>query len=121
MSNRPRPGSVLAEISGVSISESLAAEAKGASPAVKAALIEVLATRRATDELPAFVAATVDDNAQVRSAAMAALGQIGRPQEIAAMCRACSRLSKGGERDAAEKNVRWFACESKMKISVQTR
>jgi hypothetical protein len=83
----------------------LAAEAKNSAPAVKAALIEVLATRRAVSELPAFVLATVDDNAQVRSAAMNALGQIGRPEQIAEMLPGVLKAEKGGERDAAEKNV----------------
>jgi HEAT repeat protein len=95
----------LTQLRGPSVSETLASEAKAAAPAVKAALIEVLATRRATDELPAFVAATLDDNAQVRGAAMAALGQIGRPEQIAAMLPGVLKAQKGGERDAAEKNV----------------
>ena len=73
--------------------------------AVKAALIDVLATRRASDEMPAFLAAAVDDNAQVRSAAMAALGQLGRPAQIAPMLPGVLKAQKGGERDAAERNV----------------
>jgi hypothetical protein len=83
----------------------LAAQAAGAAPAVKVALIDVLATRRARDVLPAFVAATVDDNAQVRSAAMAALGQIGLPGQIAEMIPGVLKAERGGERDAAERNV----------------
>jgi hypothetical protein len=97
--------SSLAQIRGETVSYTLAAESKAAAPAVKAALIDVLATRRATDELPAFVAATVDDNAQVRGAAMTALGQIGRPEQIAAMLPGVLKAEKGAERDAAEKNV----------------
>ncbi|HWC90357.1 MAG TPA: HEAT repeat domain-containing protein, partial [Pirellulales bacterium] len=54
----------LTQIRGETITKALAAELKSASPDVKAALIEVLATRRATEELPTFVAATVDTNAQ---------------------------------------------------------
>ncbi|HEX3655550.1 MAG TPA: HEAT repeat domain-containing protein [Pirellulales bacterium] len=95
----------LTQIRGETITQSLAAELKSASPDVKAALIEVLATRRATEELPTFVAATVDDNAQVRGAAMAALGQIGQPGQIAAMLPGVLKAKKGAERDAAEKNV----------------
>jgi hypothetical protein len=73
--------------------------------AVKAAILEVLATRRASGEMPAFLAATVDDSPQVRSSAMAALGQIGRPAQIAAMLPGVLKAQKGGERDAAERNV----------------
>ena len=51
------------------------------------------------------MAATVDDNADVRRAAMAALGQIGRPEQIAQMLPGVLKAEKGGERDEAEKNV----------------
>src|SRR5207253_3188535 len=54
---------------------------------------------------PAFIAAAVDDNAQVRGAAMAALGQIGQPEQLAAMLPGVLKAGKGGERDNAEKNV----------------
>jgi hypothetical protein len=101
--------SSLSRVRGGTISAALAKEAGAAAPAVKVALIEVLATRRARDVLPAFVAATVDDNAQVRSAAMAALGQLGRPEQIAEMIPGVLKAEKGGERDAAERNVA-FVC-----------
>ena len=73
--------------------------------AVKAALIEVLATRRAMDQLPAFIAASTDDDPVVRSAAMSALGQIGKPEQLAEMLPGVLKAEKGAERDAAEKNV----------------
>ncbi|HEY5316075.1 MAG TPA: HEAT repeat domain-containing protein [Pirellulales bacterium] len=95
----------LTQIRGEAVTKTLAAELKSASPAVKAALIEVLATRRASEELPTFVAATVDDDAQVRGAAMAALGQIGQPGQLTAMLPGVLKARKGAERDAAEKNV----------------
>jgi len=90
---------------GTIIPKELASALPSATPAVKAALIDVLATRRATGELPALVAATVDDDAQVRSAAMAALGQIGRPAQIAPMLPGVLKAQNGGERDSAERNV----------------
>ncbi len=95
----------LAQLRGDQISKLLAADAKSADPNLKAALIGVLATRRATSETPAFLIASVDDNAQVRSAAMAALGQIGEPDLIAAMLPGVLKAARGGERDNAEKNV----------------
>ena len=70
----------------IPINKNLVAEMKSASAgAVKATLIDILATRRAGDELPTLVAATLDDNEQVRRAAMSALGQIGRPEQIAGL------------------------------------
>jgi HEAT repeat protein len=95
----------LVQLRGEAISRGLATETKSAPPGVKASLIEILAARRASSELPAFVAATVDDNGQVRSAAMAALGQIGRPEQIAQILPGVLKAQRGGERDAAERNV----------------
>lgn len=97
--------SSLTQLRGDDVTKALATEAKSASPGVKAAIIEVLAARRASSELPAFVVASVDGNAQVRSAAMAALGQLGGAEQIAAMLPGVLAAEKGGERDNAEKNV----------------
>lgn len=94
----------LVELSGDTVSKALAAELKTAG-AAKAQLIDILATRRAIGELPAFVAATVDDNAGVRSAAFNALGQLGRPDQIAPMLPGVLKAQAGGERDNAERNV----------------
>ena len=95
----------LAQMAGDAINKALAAELKSSAPGVKSALIEILATRRATDTLPALVAATVDDNAQVRGAAMSALGQIGRAEQVAPMLPGVLKAQPGGERDNAERNV----------------
>ncbi|MBS0204597.1 MAG: HEAT repeat domain-containing protein [Planctomycetes bacterium] len=95
----------LVQMSGDTVNKSLAAELKTATPHVKNALIDVLSTRRATDESPALVAATVDDAAQVRSAAMSALGQIGSPDQISALLPGVLKAQKGGERDHAERSV----------------
>jgi HEAT repeat protein len=95
----------LTQIRGDTINKSLTSEMKSSPPNVKAALIEILATRRASDELPALLVATVDDSAQVRSAAMSALGQIGRPEHIAQMLPGVLKAQKGGERDNAERNI----------------
>lgn len=97
--------SSLARLRGAEVSSSLAADLGSASPAVKASLIEVLAARRAKDALAAIVAASTSDNAQVRGAAMNALGQMAGPKQVAAMLPGVLKAQKGGERDAAEKNV----------------
>jgi HEAT repeat protein len=95
----------LTQISGAKINKSLAAAYQSAPSKAKSALIDVLATRRAADELPVFVAATTDENVWVRRAGMAALAQIGRPEQIAQMLPGVLKAEKGGERDDAEKSV----------------
>jgi HEAT repeat protein len=98
----------LVQIAGSAITKTLAAETKAAAPQVKTALIEVLATRRAGDESSAFISASVDENSQVRSAAMSAIGQLGRPEQLAALLPGILKAQKGGERDNAERNVAMF-------------
>jgi HEAT repeat protein len=100
----------LIEIRGDGIDKALAADLLSESSTAKGALLEVLATRRASDQSPVFLAAIVDENARVRRAAMAALGQIGRPEQIAPMLAGVLKARKGYERDAAEKNVA-LVCE----------
>jgi HEAT repeat protein len=95
----------LSRTRGDGVSRSLVAMLPGAAPNVKALLIEVLATRRAKDAITAFVDTAIDDNPQVRTAAMNALGRIGSSDHIGAMLPGVLKASKGGERDAAEKNV----------------
>jgi HEAT repeat protein len=95
----------LNQMSGDSINKSLAAAYQSAPVKAKSALIEVLATRRAADELPIFVTAATDDNVWVRRAGMSALAQIGRPEQIAQMLPGILKAEKGGERDDAEKSV----------------
>ncbi len=95
----------LSRIRGDGVPSSLANMLNTTNSTVKASLIEVLATRRAKDSITAFVNAAIDDNPQVRGAAMDALGQLGSSDHIAAMLPGVLKASKGGERDAAEKNV----------------
>ncbi len=85
--------------------KAIAADSKTASPQLRAKLIEVLATRRATGELDAIIAATMDDDGGVRTAAMNALGQIGTPDRLAAMLPGVLKADRGRERDNAERNV----------------
>jgi HEAT repeat protein len=95
----------LVQLGGDAISSSLAAESRNASPSVRTALIDVLATRRASEVSSIFIDASIDENAQVRAAAMAALGQIGQPEQIGAMLPGVLKAQKGGERDNAERQV----------------
>lgn len=95
----------LRRLGGDAVVKRLANDAKTADAGTKAALIEVLAARRATDEMPIFLAAGTDDDARVRAAALNALGHFAGPEQLAAMIPAVLKAQKGGERDAAEKNV----------------
>lgn len=95
----------MAYLTGDTINKIIATESKSATPHVRSSLFEVLATRRASDELPTLVAAVTDENGQVRSAAMSALGQLGKAEQIAPMLPGVLKASKGGERDNAERNV----------------
>ena len=88
-----------------SVVKTLAADSKSAPPQLRGKLIEVLAIRRATSQLDAVLAATLDGDAGVRTAAMNALGQIGKPDQVAAMLPGVLKASRGGERDNAERNV----------------
>ena len=88
-----------------SVTKTVADQSKAAAPSVRRQLIEVLATRRATDQLPAIIAATTDEDASVRTAAMNALGQIGKPEQLAEMLPGVLKAARGGERDSAERNV----------------
>jgi HEAT repeat protein len=90
---------------GASMNQAVAAELQSASPTAKAGLIDVLATRRAADQLPVIAAATVDNEASVRRAAMRALGQIGSPEQIPQMLTGVLKAQKGFEREQAEKAV----------------
>lgn len=87
------------------VDKTLAADAKTADAPTRAALVELLAARRSTSEMPAFIAASTDDDARVRGAAMTALGQLAGPEQITAMIPAVLKAQKGGERDAAERSV----------------
>jgi HEAT repeat protein len=95
----------LTQIRGETTNTALATKLPLVSPEIKSVLIEVLAARRASDALPAFLVASCDDNAQVRTASMAALGQLGGADELAAMLPGILKAEGGGERDAAEKSV----------------
>jgi HEAT repeat protein len=95
----------LIEIPVETVNQAVAADLLTASPTAHGALIEVLATRRARGQFPALLAASVDENARVRRAAMAALGQLGTPEQIAQMLPGVLKARKGFERDEAEKNV----------------
>jgi HEAT repeat protein len=95
----------LIEMPGDAVNAALAADFLSESSSAKSALLDVLAVRRAGDQASLFLTAIVDENARVRRAAMAALGQIGRPEQIAPMLAGVLKARKGYDRDEAEKSV----------------
>lgn len=95
----------LVQLSGPTIDAALGKQLEAAAPNVRAGLIDVLAMRRAATEAPRLIAAARDDDAQVRTAAMNALGQIGRAEHVADLLPGVLKATRGGERDQAERNV----------------
>lgn len=92
-------------LSGDTVSKTIADDWKSAPSAVKTSLIEILAARRAAAAIPTFLAASIDDNPAVRTAAMNALGDLGRPEQLPQMLAAVLKAKPGAERDNAERNV----------------
>ena len=95
----------LVQLKGESVSAKLGTEASKVAPGTKVILLDVLATRRARDQWQVLVAAALDDNGGVRSAAMGALGRIGQPAQLSEMLPGVLKAERGGERDAAERNI----------------
>jgi len=99
----------LVRLRGESVPAGLVAAMRQAPAPIRVRLIEILAARRARDQLPALVAAAVDDDPQVRTAAMTALGQIGGPDQIPGMVQGVLKAETSRERAAAEKAI-MFVC-----------
>ena len=78
-------------------------------PQIRVELLGVLAARRAVDAVPGILAAAEDADAEVRMAAMAALGQLAGPEHVADMLKGVLKAEPGPEREAAEKAV-MFVC-----------
>jgi len=75
---------------------------KASDPAARAALIGVLAARRAGDQMPTILAALGDRDASVRTAAAAALGVVGGAKEVAVLAKMLKAAKDRSERQAAE-------------------
>jgi len=71
--------------------------------AAKPALLGVLASRRAAEEMPAILLCADDAAADVRSAAVAALGELGDGKQIAALVRVLQKPQSLEERPGKEK------------------
>ena len=80
------------------------------SPKLKVALIEILTSRRALKNLPTLMVYAVRNDAKVRAAAMAALGELGDATHVSGMVRGILKAKPGKERANAEKQV-MFVCK----------
>jgi HEAT repeat protein len=99
----------LVRLRGEDVNAAIAAAMKGAKPEIRAELVNVLALRRATQCLPQILDAGGDTDAGVRSAAVAALGQLAGPAQIPGMLKIVLNAEEGLPREAAEKAV-MFVC-----------
>jgi len=95
----------LVRLEGPDTPAAIAAAMKQAAPASRVALLEILAARRALETIPDILAAAIDDDPAVRTAAMSALGQLAGPQHVPGMVQGVLKAQKGPEREAAEKAV----------------
>jgi HEAT repeat protein len=95
----------LVRVNGDAASRAIVATLATAKPAVRTELLAILAARRATFAAAEILAATLDDNAAVRTAAMAALAQLAKPEHVPAMLRGVLNAAPGEERAAAERAV----------------
>lgn len=93
----------LVRVSGEPASAAIVAEMEKAPPPHRVALIEILRIRRAG--VPEILKAAVSEDDSVRSASMAALGEIAGPENISGMVQGVLKSKPGKERAAAERAV----------------
>jgi HEAT repeat protein len=86
-------------------SSAIAAALASAKAPTRAELIAILTARHASVAVPGLIAAAVDNDAKVRTAAMAALAELAGPEQVPAMVRGILKAAPGAEREAAERAV----------------
>ncbi|MBN2294722.1 MAG: HEAT repeat domain-containing protein [Pirellulales bacterium] len=96
-------------LQGPNVHTAMVAEMKQSKPELRAKLLDLLATRRALDTIPAMLEAALDENAQVRQAALNGLGQLAAAEHVALMVDAVLESPAGSKREMAEKAV-MFVC-----------
>ena len=96
---------------GEGIDVAIVAALKPAKPDLRVALIGLLVSRQATvAAMPALLAAAEDGDAEVRAAALAALGKLAGPAEVPALAGLLLRAKEPADREALERVV-MFACQ----------
>jgi hypothetical protein len=95
----------LARLGGPAVNGAIVAEMKTAKPAVRAGLLATLATRRAIDCIPSMLEAARDADPAVRLAALAALGQLAKPEHLPPLVAMLLESSERPQRDATERAI----------------
>jgi HEAT repeat protein len=78
-------------------------------PRRQTALIEIVQRRKATAAVPVLLDLAVSDKADIRAAAMQALGQLAGAEDIPKLVEILLTTESGSQRDAAEKAI-MFVC-----------
>jgi len=93
------------KLRGESVPGAIAATMKKSPPPIQAVLIEILTERRALGAIDEILDAALDDDAKVRAAAVAALGELASAEHVPRMLDAVLKAGRGPERDAAERAI----------------
>jgi HEAT repeat protein len=91
----------LIRLAGPKASQAILDQSVEATTAIRIALIEILTDRRAGQS--ELLTAALDDDAQIRRAAMRALGQIAAPEHLPGLVHGVLKAQPGSERIAAER------------------
>lgn len=92
----------VAHLPGQAVDAAIVAELPRSTAKIQVELIEILATRRAISTVPQLIIVAEGSNPAVRKAAMAALGELAGPGDVAGMLRGVLKAKPGAEREAAE-------------------
>jgi HEAT repeat protein len=99
----------LVRLPGDAVSTAIAAELIAVPAPARVTLFEVLTERRARNTIPTMLDAAAAADPAVRRAAMAALGELAGPDDLAGMVQGVLKAEVGREREDAEKAV-MFVC-----------
>jgi HEAT repeat protein len=100
----------LVKLSGASTSKVLAEVMPKQKLPERVVLMDVLVARKAGEAVPGLLTAALDDNAELRGAAVKALGQLASAEQVPGLVAAVLKAEPGKEREAAEKAV-MFVCQ----------
>ena len=100
----------LVKLPGPGTSKVLAAAMKKQGLPQQMLLMDVLVARKAGEAVPGLLTVAVNDNAELRGAAVKALGQLASAQDLPGLVAAVLKSEPGKEREAAEKAV-MFVCQ----------
>jgi HEAT repeat protein len=95
----------LVRLTGDGVIAAIIAQMKDEPAPIHAALIGILAERHAVEVVPTLLADAIWTDADVRVAAMAALGELGEQKHVAGMVAGVLFAAPGKEREAAERAV----------------